>query len=71
MSQVTVRETSAELPDLPAEAELARVESLDAKGGLAWRFALTGTRYRALDLSGMRLLDGRVRSVHGGEPRKP
>lgn len=69
MSQVTVRETSAELPDLPEEAELARVESLDAEGGLVWRFELIGTRYRALDLSGMRLLDGRVRSVHAESAR--
>ena len=69
MPQLTVRATSAELPGVPDEAELARVESLDAGSGLVSRFALTGARYRALELKGLRLLDGRVRSVHAETAR--
>jgi hypothetical protein len=33
MKRVTIRETSAELPNLPDEAELARVDSLGPEGG--------------------------------------
>jgi uncharacterized protein YjbI with pentapeptide repeats len=64
MPKVTVRGTSVELPGLPDEAEFARVEGLDAESGLLSHFELAGTRYRALELKGMRLLDGKVRSVY-------
>jgi uncharacterized protein YjbI with pentapeptide repeats len=63
MTRVTVRQTTAELPDLPDGAELARVESFGAPGGSLSRFELTGSRFRALDLKDQRLLDGRVSSV--------
>jgi uncharacterized protein YjbI with pentapeptide repeats len=63
MKQVTIRETSAELPVLPDGAELARVHSLGAAGGSVSRFELTGSRVRALDVKDMHLLDGRVRAV--------
>ena len=46
MARVTVRQTNAELPDLPDRAELARVESLGASGGSVSRFELTGSRFR-------------------------
>jgi uncharacterized protein YjbI with pentapeptide repeats len=69
MKRVTIRETSAELPNLPDEAELARVDSLGAEGGSASRFELTGTRFRALDVQDVRLLDGRVHSVHSEATR--
>ena len=64
MAQVTVRQTRAELPDIPGKAELARVESLGASGGSLSRFELTGSRFRALELEDVRLLDGRVSSMH-------
>jgi uncharacterized protein YjbI with pentapeptide repeats len=63
MAQVTVRQTTAELPGLPGKAELVRVESLGTPGGSVSRFVLTGGRFRALDLTDMRLLDGMVSSV--------
>jgi uncharacterized protein YjbI with pentapeptide repeats len=63
MARVTVRQTGAELPDLPDRAELARVESLGASGGSVSRFELTGSRFRALELEDVRLLDGRVSSM--------
>jgi len=63
MARVTVRQTGAELPDLPDRAELARVESLGASGGSVSRFELTGSRFRALELEDVRLLDGRVSAM--------
>jgi uncharacterized protein YjbI with pentapeptide repeats len=63
MARVTVRQTGAELPDLPDRVELARVESLGASGGSVSRFELTGSRFRALELENVRLLDGRVSSM--------
>lgn len=56
MAQVTIRQTTAELPDLPGKADLARVESLGAPGGSVSRFELIGSRFRALDLTDTRLL---------------
>src|ERR1700753_2209300 len=69
MAQVTVRQTTAELPDLPGEAELARVQSLGAPGDSVSRFELIGSRFRALDLKDTRLLDGRVSSVRAETAR--
>jgi hypothetical protein len=72
MKQVTIRQTSAELPLLLDEAELARVESLGAEGGSLSRFELAGTRVRALDVKDVHLVDGRVRAVRAGrgDPRE-
>jgi uncharacterized protein YjbI with pentapeptide repeats len=63
MKQLTIRETSAELPVLPEEAHLGRVESLGAQGAALSRFELAGTRVRALDVKDVHLADGRVRAV--------
>ena len=63
MKQVTIRETSAQLPGLPDEAELARVETLDAAAASLSRFLLAGTRVRALDAQNAQLADGKVRAV--------
>ena len=40
MELVTIRETSAQLPDLPDQAELARVETLSAAAASLSRFVL-------------------------------
>jgi hypothetical protein len=69
MKQVTIRETSAELPLLLDEADLARVESLGAEGGSLSRFELAGTRVRALDVKDVHLVDGRVRAVRAEATR--
>jgi uncharacterized protein YjbI with pentapeptide repeats len=63
MGRFTIRERSAELPVLPDEAELARVDSLGHKGGTVSGFELAGTRFRALDVRDALLHDGRVRAV--------
>jgi uncharacterized protein YjbI with pentapeptide repeats len=63
MKQFTIRETCAKLPVLPDEAELTPMDSLGAAGGSVSRFELAGTRMRALDVTDMHLVDGRVRAV--------
>jgi uncharacterized protein YjbI with pentapeptide repeats len=63
MKQVTIRETRAELPVLPDEAELTRVDSLGAARGSVSRFELAETRVRVLDVKDVQLADGRVRAV--------
>jgi uncharacterized protein YjbI with pentapeptide repeats len=69
MAQLKIRDTGVELPGLPDETEFARVEALEAENGLLSRFKLAETRYRALELKGMRLLDGMVRSLHAETAR--
>ena len=63
MKRVTVRGLSVELPGLSDDAELARVQSLDAQGGSLSSFELAGSRMRALDVKNMHLIDGRVRAL--------
>jgi hypothetical protein len=41
MAQLKIRETSADLPGLPEEAQLARVDTLAGRGTLISRCALT------------------------------
>jgi uncharacterized protein YjbI with pentapeptide repeats len=62
MEQFKIRETSADLPDLPEEAQLTQVDTLAGRGKLISRFELA-TAVRALDIEDTHLLDGRVRSV--------
>jgi uncharacterized protein YjbI with pentapeptide repeats len=62
MGQLKIRETSADLPDLPEGAELTQVDTLAGRGKLISRFELAKA-IRALDIEDTYLLDGRVRSV--------
>jgi uncharacterized protein YjbI with pentapeptide repeats len=63
MGQLKIRETSAHLPDLPEETQLARVTTLAGPGRLISRFELAQSVMRAFDIGGTRLIDGRVRSL--------
>jgi uncharacterized protein YjbI with pentapeptide repeats len=63
MERATIRETTAELPSLPADMELAPVQSLDARRGSVSRFELADARMRALELKNLHLVDGRIRAL--------
>lgn len=63
MKRVTVRETSAELPVLSDDAELAQVQSFGAEGGALSGFELARSQMRALNVKNVHLVDGRVRAL--------
>ena len=69
MEELTIRQTSVELPALPDEAELIRVDSLGAERGWVSGFELTGTRARAMDVTDVHLVDGRLRDVRAETTR--
>ena len=62
MRQLKIRETSADLPDLPEEAQLTQVDALTGRDKLVSRFELAKA-VRAFDIEDTHLLDGRVHSV--------
>jgi uncharacterized protein YjbI with pentapeptide repeats len=62
MGQLKIRETSADLPDVPEEAQLTQVDTLAGRGKLISRFELAKA-VRAFDIEDTHLLDGRFRSV--------
>jgi uncharacterized protein YjbI with pentapeptide repeats len=63
MSQITIRETSADLPVFNEEADLERMSSLGPAGASVSGFEFGGTMVRALDVKDVRLLDGKILSV--------
>ena len=66
MDQVTIRQTSADLPGLDAEAGLEPVSEFEAESRLVVDFQFSGVTLPAFDLAGSRLLRGRIREVNAG-----
>jgi uncharacterized protein YjbI with pentapeptide repeats len=73
MAQLKIRQTSADLPDVLDEAQIAQVDTLAGQGKLISRFELAKVSVRAFDIEDTHLLDGRVRSVRAdsAEIRRP
>jgi uncharacterized protein YjbI with pentapeptide repeats len=69
MEEVTIRQTTVRLPALPDEAELVQVDSLGAERGSVSGFELTGSRVRAMDVTDVHLVDGKVRDVRAETTR--
>jgi uncharacterized protein YjbI with pentapeptide repeats len=66
MDQLTIRQTSAELPRFDAERELELLPRLDARSRLVADFQFAGATVDALELAGAHLLHGRIRMVRAG-----
>lgn len=66
MDQLTIRQTSAELPRFDAEAALEPLPQLGAQTRLAADFQFGGTNLDAFELAGAQLLHGKVRTLRAG-----
>jgi uncharacterized protein YjbI with pentapeptide repeats len=65
MAQMTVRQTSAELPAL-GEEDLELVSSVDGAGGLVSGFQFGATSLPEFDLVNVGLVQGRIRALRAG-----
>jgi uncharacterized protein YjbI with pentapeptide repeats len=63
MGQITIRQTSADLPVFDEEADLQPVSWLGTDSGLVSDFRFGPATVRALDLADVRLLHGKIRAL--------
>jgi uncharacterized protein YjbI with pentapeptide repeats len=68
MEQLTIRATTAALPDLDG-ASLQDVDTLVTRIGVLEAFRLSGAGLRSLEISGQRLTSGQVSGLHAGRAR--
>jgi uncharacterized protein YjbI with pentapeptide repeats len=66
MDQITIRQTSADLPVFDEEVDLEPVSSLDTDGGSVSDFQFGDASLPALDLKNVKLLHGRIRALRAG-----
>jgi len=66
MGQITIRQTSVDLPVFDEEVDLEPVSWLGAKSGLVSDFRFGPATVRALDLADVRLLHGKIRALRAG-----
>jgi hypothetical protein len=66
MDQITIRQTTADLPAFDEEVDLEPVSWLGADSGLVSDFQFGGATLRALDLADAWLLRGKIRAPQAG-----
>jgi uncharacterized protein YjbI with pentapeptide repeats len=67
MDQITIRQTSAELPRFDEKAGLEPVSQLGAETSLVADFQFADATLAALDLAGAHLLHGKIRALNAGQ----
>ena len=67
MDQITIRQTTADLPRFDEESDLEPVSRLGAESRLVADFQFGGVIVPPLDLAGAHLLRGKIHALNAGQ----